>query len=131
VGDEGPRGGILDCGSPSAHPLDGIIEAGLDQRPGFKVKFLTHIPPYFGVLVGEPDASRWHHPRPFVRVQPLAVSMFVGRGTVVTFEQVPGNDCTPFSYYAADLNAQWETALDDPDFIRWRRADLAPKTSGS
>jgi hypothetical protein len=106
--------------------LDSMIEAGLDQRSGFEVKFFTYLPPYFGMLVGEPDASRWRHQRPFVRVQPLAVSMLVGRGSVVTFEQVPGNDCTPFAYYAADLDAQWETALDDPDLIWRRRAALAP-----
>jgi hypothetical protein len=109
--------------------LDGIIEADLDRQPTFKVKFLADIPPYFGMLVGDPDAVRWRHPRPFVRVQPLAVSMFVGRGSVVTFEYVPGNDCTPFAYYAKDLNAQWAVALDDPDFVHQRRAALMATTS--
>jgi hypothetical protein len=105
--------------------LDGMIEAGLDRHPRFEVRFLTGVPPYFGMLVGEPDGRRWRHPRPYVRVQPLAVSMFVGRGSVVTFEQIPGNDQTPFAYYAADLDAQWETALADPDLIHRRRAALA------
>ena len=50
--------------------LDGIIEAELDRQPTFKVKFLTYIPPYFGMLVGDPNATRWRHPRPFVRVRP-------------------------------------------------------------
>ena len=81
------------------------------------------------MLVGDPDASRWRHPKPFVRVQPLAVSMFVGRGSVVTFECVPGNDRTPFAYYAKDLNAQWAVALDDPDFVHQRRAALTTTTS--
>ena len=111
--------------------LDGIIEAGLDRQPTFKVKFLADIPPYFGMLVGDPDATRWQSPRPFVRVQPLAVSMFVGRGSVMTFEQVPGNGCTPFAYYAADLNAQWDVASADPDFVQQRRAALAATTTHS
>jgi hypothetical protein len=81
------------------------------------------------MLVGDPDATRWHDPRPFVRVQPLAVSMFVGRGSVATFEQIPGNGCTPFTHYATDLNAQWDVALDDPDFVQQRRAALAETTT--
>ncbi len=105
--------------------LDGIVQAGLDQQPSCTVRFLTDIPPYFGMLVGDPEASRWRHPRPFVRIQPLTVSRFVGRGSVVTFEQIPRNDCTPFAYYAADLIAQWDAALDDPEFVQQRRAALA------
>jgi hypothetical protein len=59
------------------------------------------------------------------------MSMFVGRGSVMTFEQVPGNGCTPFAYYATDLNAQWDVALDDPDLVRQRRAALAAAATHS
>ena len=106
-----------------------VVEGQYARSPAVssphQVKFLVDIPPYFGMLVGDPSSTRWRHPRPFVRVQPLAVSMFVGRGSVVTFEQVPGNDCTPFAYYSADLNAQWDLASYESDFVQRRRADLA------
>lgn len=110
--------------------LDGMVEAGLDRRPGFQLRFLTDIPPFFGMLVGTPDAGHWRAPRAFVRIQPLAMSMFVGRGSVLTFEQVPRNDCTPFAYYSADMNAQWDIAVEDPELVDRRRAALSGAGDG-
>jgi len=43
----------------------------------------------------------------------------------MTFERIPESDGTPFAYYSADLDAQWETALDDVDLLKERRAALA------
>jgi hypothetical protein len=40
-------------------------------------------------------------------------------------EQIAGSDRTAFAYYSADLDAQWEAALDDVDLLKDRRAVLA------
>jgi hypothetical protein len=48
--------------------LDAIIEAGLDRASGFQLKFMTEIPPYFGVLVGDPAAPAARHPKAVVNV---------------------------------------------------------------
>jgi hypothetical protein len=105
--------------------LDAIVEAGLDTAKGFQVKFMTEIPPYFGMLVGEPATPKPPGPeRSFVRVQPLAVSKFVGRGSVITFEQIFGAVDSPFKYYAEDMMEQWNIALEDADLLRKRRKAL-------
>ena len=113
--------------------LDGIIEARLDRHPRFLLRFMVDIPPYFGMLVGNPAADS-SGDRPFVRVQPLAVSKFVGRGSVVTFEKtpslvkapekVPSQVETPFDYYAHDLLTQWEIGVEDEELLEQRRRAL-------
>jgi hypothetical protein len=105
--------------------LDAIVEADLDAASGFHVKFMTEIPPYLGTLVGDlmpPSAQGLE--RSFVRVQPLAVSKFEGRGSVITFEQISGTADSPFNYYGEDLIAQWNVAMEDADLIRERRGIL-------
>jgi hypothetical protein len=105
--------------------LDAIVQAGLDATNGFHVKFMTEIPPYLGTLVGDPTPSNARgSERSFVRVQPLAVSKFQGRGSVITFEQISSTADSPFNYYAEDLMEQWNVALEDADLIRERRAAL-------
>jgi hypothetical protein len=105
--------------------LDAIVQAGLDANSGFQVRFMTEIPPYLGTLIGGPTPSNAQGPeRSFVRVQPLAVSKFEGRGSVITFEQISGTSNSPFNYYAEDLMEQWNVALKDADLIRERRAAL-------
>jgi hypothetical protein len=104
--------------------LDGILEAGMDRMPGFQVRFMADIPPYLGTLVGRP-AVRFDPGAPcFVRVQPVAMSNFVGRGSVMTFERLRGETDTPFAYYAADLLAQWEVGVEDEDLLQRRRLAL-------
>jgi hypothetical protein len=108
--------------------LGGIIEARLDRYPRFHLRFMVDIPPYFGMLVGSP-ATEGNGERPFVRVQPLAVSKYVGRGSVVTFEKIPSQIETPFDYYAHDLLAQWEIGVKDQELVEQRRSVLR-KASG-
>ena len=104
--------------------LDGILEARMDQMPGFHLRFMTDIPPYFGMLVQRSIGRRPLGGRSFVRVQPLAVSAFIGKGSVITFEDIQGAADTPFEYYSTDLWAQWEIGRADEDLLERRRRAL-------
>jgi hypothetical protein len=104
--------------------LDGILEARLDRMFGFHLRFMVDIPPYLGMLVGRPGGQPHPDKPSFVRIQPIAVSNFVGRGSVITFEQIRGETNTPFEYYAADLWAQWEIGSVDENLMRRRRSAL-------
>jgi hypothetical protein len=105
--------------------VDAIVDARLDRHPRFQLRFMTELPPYFGMLIGGPDTAAQQSQRPFVRVQPLAVSKFVGQGSVVTFVRIVSAAQTPFSYYAHDLQARWEMGIADEDFAQQRRASLS------
>jgi hypothetical protein len=105
--------------------LDAIIDAGLDKMQGFHLRFLTEIPPFFGMLSGWPSEStdRWQRGS-FVRIQPLTFSRFVGRGSVITFELINNVRHSPFAYYAEDMMEQWRTATEDADLVEKRRKAL-------
>jgi hypothetical protein len=104
--------------------LDAIIEADLHRHPRVHVRFMTELPPYFGILVGDPSASNLTRRRPYVRIQPLTVSRFVGKGTVMTFERTHDSNQTPFAYFSEDLDAQWGAATDGRVLIEERVATL-------
>ncbi|WP_157978428.1 MULTISPECIES: hypothetical protein [Nocardia] len=104
--------------------LDAIIGADLHTHPLVRVRFMTELPPYFGILVGDPNAPNLVRRNPHVRVQPLAVSQFIGKGTVMSFERTRNPNETPYGYFSKDLEAQWSVAIDDVDLVQERVAAL-------
>lgn len=101
--------------------VDAILEAQLDQMPGFHLRFMCQLPPYFGILASNSFSSQDFDSRSFVRVQPLTFSQYVGRGVVLTLEKLPSSEGSPFLYFADDLLRQWEIASEDESFLDDRR----------
>jgi hypothetical protein len=121
--DEWVRYWVTNC-NEALVALDAIIEAELDRVRGFSIRFMTKMPPYFGMLIGDPNENNASSLNPLVRVQPIAISKFVGRGTVITFEKIKRKVETPFDYYAQDLLAQWDEGVEDIELIGQRRQAL-------
>ena len=106
--------------------VDAILDAGLDRMPGFELRFMSELPPFLGILVTDTEQIEGADRSSFVRVQPLTMSKFIGRGVVVTFQNVGESGSSPFGYFAQDLLRQWEVAIDDPPYLdRRRRAIVA------
>ena len=104
--------------------VDAIIQSGLDKLPGFHIRFMRELPPYFGILATNSFHSDSFGSQSFVRVQPLTCSQYVGRGVVLTLERTPASANSPFQYFAVDLLNQWQVAIVDHRFLEGRRRTL-------
>jgi hypothetical protein len=86
--------------------VDGILDAGLDALPGFQLRFMQELPPSLGILAADdvdPAQARIHS---FVRIQPISVGNWIGRGIVVTFRKLRGIANSPYEYFSSDLGFQ-------------------------
>jgi hypothetical protein len=104
--------------------VDGILDSGLDREHGFEVRFMCELPPILGILALDAKALAQAGRKSFVRIQPLTVSKWIGRGVVLIFEKLAGSRPTPFDYFAEDLLEQWRVAAADEPYLIRRRQDL-------
>jgi hypothetical protein len=105
--------------------VDAILDGKLEKHVALELRFMLELPPYLGTLALDAGSTSSAGPGSFVRVQPIAPSQYIGRGTVITFGKHRGRSDTPFDYFAADLESQWHVAVVDQEYLRRRRAALA------
>jgi hypothetical protein len=104
--------------------VDGILHAGLDVLLGFQLRFMRELPPSLGILASDDVDPAQAGIHSFVRIQPISVGNWIGRGIVVTFRKLRGIESSPYEYFSSDLLNQWNVAVADQCYLARRRSAL-------
>jgi hypothetical protein len=104
--------------------VDGILVAGLVALRGFQLRFMRELAPSLGILASDDVDPAQAGIHSFVRIQPISVGNWIGRGIVVTFRKLRGIDNSPYEYFSSDLLNQWNVAVEDQHYLARRQSAL-------
>jgi TIR domain len=104
--------------------VDVILHTELDALPGFQLRFMRELPPSLGILASDDVDPAQAGIHSFVRIQPISVGNWIGRGIVVAFRKLRDIENSPYEYFSSDLLNQWNVAIEDQRYLAQRRRAL-------
>jgi hypothetical protein len=99
-----------------------IAVSGLNQHPGFQMKFTQQLPTYTAVMIDGDLFQTGKQPRDTegqIRVQPRSVHKSHHHGIVLQLKKTKSEPNGGFDFFAEDLRQQWcEDGLDAPELFK-------------